>query len=160
MRRYAHAGFALHPSVTARGHVARDRVPAVDSVREGTARDLALVAEVDRFVRGAAHGSELDLLLAEGARLLVADDGYVLVRDGRPILLAARDETAATDLLFAALAHAPADSAVEVGRLTTDQQWAIRACNLVGLELDPAGPFMTRGLLRPPTPYVPSQAFG
>ncbi|TML65584.1 MAG: GNAT family N-acetyltransferase [Actinobacteria bacterium] len=162
MRRYALAGFDLHPAVTAWGRVVHDRLPATPGVREGSAGDLDLVAEVDRHVRGAARGLDIAHLLEEAGRLLVVDGvGYVVVRDeGRPVLLAARDDGAATALLFAALAGAPRDRETEVGWITADQQWAIRASLVAGLELHPVGPVMLRGFARPPAPYLPSGAFG
>src|SRR4051794_7038633 len=50
MRRYARAGFDLHPSVTAYGTVDRDRdrLRPDDAVREGGPEDMAFVAALER----------------------------------------------------------------------------------------------------------------
>lgn len=47
MRSYAHAGFDLHPSLTASGGVRREMIPSGLAVRDGEAQDLELAAEVD-----------------------------------------------------------------------------------------------------------------
>ena len=139
-----------------------ERLPATPAVREGGIDDLDLVAEVDVDVRGAARAPDVSHLLEEAGQLLMVDGaGYVVVRDeGRPVLLAARDDGAATALLFAALAGAPRDRETEMGWITAGQQWAIRAALVAGLELHPVGPVMLRGFDRPPAPYLPSGAFG
>jgi hypothetical protein len=56
MRSYARAGFDLHPTLSASGVVRRDDIPLDLAVRDGEEQDLDLAAEVDRAVRGAAHG--------------------------------------------------------------------------------------------------------
>lgn len=177
MRRYAQAGFALHPSVTAWGRVQRGRLPETSAVRSGGPEGFALAAEVDRRVRGASHGPDLGTLVDEGAELLWHDGGhhddgrhhdegrrdgggYVVVRDGRPVVLAADDETTATALLFSALRRAEPDTEIEVAWLTANQQWAIRACLRAGLELHPVGPVMISGRPDPPHPYIPNGAYG
>jgi GNAT superfamily N-acetyltransferase len=63
MRTYQRAGFSLEPALQAKGPIRRDRIPPVTRVRVGTVEDLGLVAEVDRAVRGAAHGVDIDVLL-------------------------------------------------------------------------------------------------
>ncbi|MER7009496.1 hypothetical protein ABT297_41510 [Dactylosporangium sp. NPDC000555] len=69
----------------ATGVVRRAALPAMGQARAGGADDLDLAAEVDRRVRGAAHGPDLDVLLRAGARLLVLDDrqerGYVALHN-------------------------------------------------------------------------------
>src|SRR5262249_26415637 len=70
MRRYARAGFALHPAVTSRGHIRQDALPTTNAVRAGGARELELAAEVDRRIRGASHGPDFVKLIEEGAQLL------------------------------------------------------------------------------------------
>jgi predicted N-acetyltransferase YhbS len=160
MRRYAQAGFSLHPAVTAWGHVRRDAIAPFGAVRACGVDELESAAEVDRRVRGASHGPDSARLLDEGGTLLWHDEGgYVIERDGRPLVLAADNATTATDLLFAALARAPADGEVEVQWLTADQQWAIQACLRAGLELHAVGPVMLRGR-EVPSPYLPNGAFG
>ncbi len=161
-RRYMLAGFDLHPAVTAWGRLKRVRLrPPSAHVREGTAADAGLAAQLDRRLRGGSHRGDLEHLLGNGCRFLVLPDrGYAVARGAKPVLLAASDEQDAIDLLLAALAGAGDDEVVEVGWLTAAQQWATRVALDVGLELHPVGPVMTRGLDAPPAPYLPSGAFG
>jgi hypothetical protein len=129
-------------------------------VRTGGDRELELAGELDRRIRGASHGPDFTRLLDEGGALLWHDDGgYVIERDGRPQVLAADHEVTATELLFAALAHAAPDHEVQVQWLTADQHWAIGASLQAGLELHSVGPVMLRGR-GVPRPYPPNGAFG
>jgi GNAT superfamily N-acetyltransferase len=161
MRRYAMAGFSLQPAITARGRVRHDALPRTDAVRCGGTSALELAAEVDRRVRGASHGPDFGQLLEGGGTLLWHDaGGYVIARDGRPLLLAAEEEATATELFFAALADAPASGEIEVKWITADQQWAITASLGAGLELHPTGPVMIRDLGSVPHPYLPTGEFG
>ncbi len=147
--------------MSAWGRVRQGRLPASTSVREASEGDLADVCELASVIRGAAYGADLALLLAEGAELLVLDDGgYAVVREGSPVLLGAVSEEAATEVLHAALARAPHDRDTEVRWLTSGSQWAITASLRAGLELHPVGPVMVRGLPGPPARYLPSGAFG
>lgn len=74
MRRYARAGFDLHPCLTAMGRVDRTDLSGSDRVREGSVADLDFVARLDRYLRGGPHGPDLDHLLGEGCRLLIVDE--------------------------------------------------------------------------------------
>lgn len=73
-------------------------------------------------------------------------------------LLAASDEAAAAGLLRTALVVA-ADGAgtgeVTVGRMTSNQQWAVRVVSDAGLAFRPWGPIVIRGMDLPPAPYIP-----
>ena len=166
MRRYAMAGFALRPAVTAWGCVRRAGLAAAPGVREGDTTDRALMEGVDRLQRGASHGPDHQLLLDDGGRLLVFDQGrrrgYAVVRrsDHRLSLLAATDADVATSLLTTVLADAPDTREVEVGWITAAQQWAIRTCLAAGLELHPVGPMMVRNHPGPMSPYLPNGATG
>src|SRR5215212_4143301 len=90
MRRYALAGFSLQPTLMASGKLSRRSLPAGLKTREGTEADLELAARVDRIIRGAPHGPDLELMLQSGTRLLVADSpagsGYAAVWEGSPAL--------------------------------------------------------------------------
>lgn len=166
MRRYAMAGFALRPAVTAWGRVRRAGLVAAPGVREGDASDRDLMAGVDRLQRGASHGPDHQLMLDDGGRLLVFDHGrrrgYAIVRrsDHRLSLLAATDSDVAADLLTTVLADAPETREVEVGWITSTQQWAIRTCLAAGMELHPVGPVMVRNHPGPLSPYLPNGATG
>jgi GNAT superfamily N-acetyltransferase len=166
IRRYALAGFAMRPAVTAWGRVRRSGLTSAEGVRDGDVNDFALCAHVDRLLRGASHGPDYELLLADGGRVLVYDHGarrgYAFVRqpDNRPVLVAATAPDVAATLLTAALAAASDDRDCEVGWLTGTQQWAIQTCLAAGLELHPVGPMMVRGHPGPLAPYVPNGATG
>ena len=163
MRSYARAGFDLHPTLTASGPVRRESVPAGLTIRDGEARDLELAAEVDRAIRGAAHGPDLEQMIETGCRLLVADGpsgrGYAAERDGSPAVLAATRPEVAQDLLWACLERTPPGEKAEVDWISGRQNWAVPVVLEAGLSLSPFGPICTRGDLGPLTPYLPSGPF-
>jgi hypothetical protein len=92
--------------------------------------------------------------------LLHGEEGYAVAREDRIVTLGARDETSATMVLQAMLAEAPAGETIEVNWLTSAQQWAIRVVLEAGIELQPFGPVMVRGMDGPPSPYIPSGGYG
>jgi GNAT superfamily N-acetyltransferase len=158
LRSYARLGLHLHPAVSARGRPRRTATPP--EVRAGTRGDLPLTEEVDRAVRGAAHGEDLLALLAAGGELLVLPErGYAVVRDGAVRVLAARDEDGAATLLRACLAAAGAREA-SVEWITGAQNWAVRPCLDAGLQLraDLGGVFLA-GDVGAFAPYLPSGAY-
>ncbi len=159
MRRYARAGLDLHPCVAAAGIVDRSALPApaaaiVDS------DDVEATAPISRFVRGATHHLDLPQYLDYGMRLLRHGDRGFVVCDGAVVkLLAARDERAAVELLWAALAQAPNGATVSVDFLSAGQQWAIRTVLAAGLALSPDGPIFTAGDVGPMAPYIPCGSY-
>ena len=158
LRAYLNLGLDLVPAAAAAGVPRGARAPA--GVRRGGPDDAPLIAEVDHLVRGAAHGDDVDKLVAGGHRLLVDPGrGYVTIGRGSVSLLAARDEEAATGLLRAAL-HAAGDDVIRVEWLTADQQWAVRECHRAGLSfhLD-WGAVLTDGDVGPLRPYLPNGAY-
>jgi GNAT superfamily N-acetyltransferase len=163
MRRYALAGFALHPTLEAAGTVRRAALPARLTVRDGNEADLEFVAAVDRSVRGAAHASsDVKDLLRLGDRLLIAEgaagQGYAIAEEGSPGLLAATTSEVAADLLWACLADVSGVE-VKVRWLTATQQWAMPVVLAAGLVLAPAGPVCVRGEVGPLTPYLPNNLY-
>ena len=155
VRLYTLAGFRLHPTITARGEVKRSGLSAVGDVRAATPEDLERAATIDRKLRGAAHGPDLQHMLDGGAAMLVVDDrGYAIADSGRALVLAALDVDAAGRLLTAVLADAPTDAPVEINWLTAEQQWAIGIAVEAGLGLQPGGPVMVRGNPGPLAPYL------
>ena len=162
MRRYALSGFRLEPTLMASGKVRRGSLPAGLTTREGTEADLGLAARVDRLVRGAPHGPDLEFMLRTGSRLLVAEgrsgSGYAVVLEGSPALLAATTPETATDLLWSCLAES-GEADVEVPWITGSQNWAVSVVLSAGLSLSPAGPICVRGELGPLMPYLPSGPF-
>jgi GNAT superfamily N-acetyltransferase len=162
MRRYALSGFRLQPTLMAGGTVRRESLPAGLKTREGGEVDLELAAEVDRLVRGSAHGPDLEFMLGTGSRLLVAESpegyGYAVVWEGSPTLLAATTPEIAIDLLWSCLAYG--DGAhVGVHWITGAQNWAVPVALAAGLSLSAAGPICVRGELGLLTPYLPSGPF-
>jgi hypothetical protein len=131
-------------------------------VRPGGAQDIALTEEIDRAVRGAAHGADLLAMIAGGQELLVAPGrGYAVRIGGTVRLLAAFDERGAQDVLRGVLArmHAEGESA-NVEWITARQGWAVPVCLEAGLQLTTnAGPVFTGGDVGPFHPYLPSGAY-
>ena len=164
MRRYARLGLELRPCVSAAGVVdpARlDRDAALDGVRDAGPDGIPVADAIGRAVRGAGHGPDLESVLGDpGTRLvLVEDRAFAVVRPDRVVLLAGRDEDAATRVLNGALASIPRGGSVTVDFLTAGQDWAVRACLDAGLAMSPDGPFFTGGDVGPLRPYVPSGAY-
>jgi GNAT superfamily N-acetyltransferase len=157
LRAYARLGLALHPAIAARGRPLP--ISAPPEVRSGSLADRPLFDAVDRAVRGATHGDDVEALLTPGGRLLVVPDrGYAVARDGTVRLLAARDEAAAAALVrsvLATAARAGQDAAVEW--ITGHQSWAIGPCLEAGLDLRfDLGAVFVGGEVGPFAPYLPS----
>jgi GNAT superfamily N-acetyltransferase len=158
LRAYARAGFAAHPSFRAEGRPRGVERPG--RVRDADASDIPLTEHVDRGVRGAAHGSDIEALLRADCRMLVIEDrGYVVIGGGAVRLLAALDEAAAVDLLRAALATVPFGEEIGVEWITALQDWAIGPVLDAGLSLTNDGAVFVRGDVGPFRPYLPSGAY-
>jgi len=158
LRSYARAGFALHPSLSATG--APQHVVGCADVRPFEPDDHELAASVDRAVRGAAHGADLDALAEGGCELLVLPGrGYAAHRDGAVKTIAARDDEAAGALLRSVLARIPPGGAAEVDWITGSQQWAIDVAVAARLDLRPAGAVALRGDVGSFRPYLPGGAY-
>lgn len=161
IRRYASAGFDLHPGVDAGGVPDLRRAPdaaalAVDAGADG----IPIADELWREVRGAGLGRDIPPMLAAGGRLLLVEDrGAVIARDAQIWALAARDDDAAALALWAALTTAPPGATASIDCITGAQQWALRVCVDARLDLTPHGPLLTRGRLGPLAPYLPSGAY-
>ena len=167
MALYTSFGFVLHPVVAAWGAMrpgALERPPEVERYEpeQVTDRELRIVTAVDRKVRGAARTVDIVSMLAQpGNRLLLhSDRGYAVAKDDRIVTLGARDEESATMVLQTMLAEAPVGETIEINWLTSAQQWAIRVVVEAGIELQPFGPVMVRGMDGPPAPYIPSGGYG
>jgi GNAT superfamily N-acetyltransferase len=157
--RYARLpGFRAYPALRYFGEMRGVGGDRSSGVRDGSAADLDHANRVDRAILGSARGDDLAHLLAGGATLLIADDGYAIATPAGPSIVAARDERIATQLLAAAFARVPAGTRIELGRITAEQQWAIECLLELGFRLRPQGPLMLRGRT-PPAPYLPHQAF-
>ncbi len=158
LRSYARAGFAVHPVIEADGVPRPLELPSY--VRPGGPEDLALADEVDRAVRGAAHGRDIGAMLAAGLRMLVAPGrGYVLSAGGEVRLLAALDEPAAQDLLRAAIALTPDGARASVDWVSAHQAWAMPVLLEAGLQIRVGGAVFVRGDVGRFVPYLPSGAY-
>ena len=71
MRAYARLGLTLHPCLTGHGRAARRR-RARRACARAAPSDIPFTEAVDRHVRGAAHGADIETLLEMGSTLLVA----------------------------------------------------------------------------------------
>jgi GNAT superfamily N-acetyltransferase len=167
MALYADLGFSLHPVVAAWGPLRPGSVQRPDEVvrYEGEAvtdAQLDVVARIDRAVRGSARLVDITMMLSgEGHRLLLHEDqAYAVANDNRIVTLGALNEESAALVLRAMLAEAPPGETVEINWLTAAQQWAIRVLIEAGVELQPYGPVMVRGMPGPPSPYIPSGGYG
>jgi len=158
LRAYSRAGFALHPVLYASG---RPRaVAAAPEVRRFEPGDHELAAAVDRAVRGAPHGADLDALAAGGCELLTFPGrGYAAHRGGTVKVVAAFDDAAAAALLRTALAATPEGADAEVDWMTGAQQWAIEVVLAARLELRSGGAVCLRGAVGDFRPYLPGGAY-
>ena len=157
--RYARLpGFRVYPALRCFGDVRGADADRLPGVRRGRVADLGHANRIDRSILGGSRGDDLAHLLAGDAELLLAEDGYAIATPVGPAILAALDERTASRLLVAALALVPVGTHVEFGRITGEQQWAIRSLLEHGLRLRPQGPLVLRGRT-PPTPYLPHAAF-
>jgi GNAT superfamily N-acetyltransferase len=161
MRRYALAGFDTLPAVTFAGVPDRSAIPGGLRTRPASAADdRELCDEISRHVRGAAHGPDLEAMEHVGCQLFVHDDGgWAAVRDGSPVLVAARDDAIATDLLWSVLAVAPPGESVHVDFVRSGHDWAVQTCLAARLSMSPEGPVFVRGDVGPFRPYLPSGAY-
>jgi len=158
LRAYARLGLSGHPCLRAIGVPRGARAPA--GTRPAEPRDRDFLDAVSRAARGAAHGDDVDALLAEQGRLLVVPErGYVLLRaDGQVRLLAGVDAAGAAAALRAAFAHVAAG--VIVDWITGGQDWAVEVALAAGLRLEiMPGAVWLGGELGPLRSYLPSGAF-
>jgi GNAT superfamily N-acetyltransferase len=162
MRSYANLGLELRPSVAAAGIVDRGRIPGLDGVEDAGLDGIATADAIGRAVRGAGHGRDLAVPLEAdpATRLLLLEDrAFALTRGDDVLLVAGRDEDAASRVLWAALAGTRRGATASVEFLTAGQDWAVRTCLDAGLVLSPDGPVFAGGELGPMRPYVPSGAY-
>jgi ribosomal protein S18 acetylase RimI-like enzyme len=161
IRLYVRFGFAARPCLSASGHVQRARLPAGLRSRPGDlAADRDLIDATGRDVRGATYAHDLDTLLEAACDLLVLDGrGFVVHNNGSPVVLVARDEDAASDLLWSSLACAPDEGQAHVLNITQGNAWATMVAVAAGLELAPSGPMFVRGRVAALAPYLPSGRF-
>ena len=112
-------------------------------------------------MRGAAHTRDLGVALVRGGSVFALDDrGFVVVMPGRGIwMVAARDERAATALLWHGLDQLKAERRIEIGFVSGRQQWALAVFLAARLSFKSYGALATRGSVGPLHPYIPSPPF-
>ena len=163
LRRYAAAGFALHPGYDAHGRVDRSALPAGLDVQGGPVLERAdLVEDVVGRLRGVGYGPELEAFAANDVQALVAEDGaergFCLHGADRVLSVGATTPALAHRLLWAGLGQVEGE--VSLGFLTGDQQWAIEVALAARLTVKPGSSSCRRGALGPLTPYLPTGAYG
>jgi GNAT superfamily N-acetyltransferase len=163
IRRYARAGFDLHPTFEAEGTVDRALLPSGMPGRDGALSDLDLVEAIDgplRFRCPRTSDVEAALRPQWGCRLQVVDTtagrGFVVQRDGRLVMLGATDDATARALLWRAVAATPDGEEFSVHGLTGHQRWAVDVALDARLRIGPSGPMFLRGDRAYPGPYTPS----
>lgn len=161
LRRYALGGFALHPCLEGAGRA--DLGAAIRDARVVEGVDPEFADDVDRAVRGYAHGPDHAFLQAgEGAALRYdggARRGYAYAGDtGHLSLVAATEPAVAQALLWAVLArHVEAGVDSSVGFVTGGQQWAMEVLVAARLRLTVDGATCWRGMPEPAA-YLPNGA--
>lgn len=158
LRRYALAGFRLHPQLLLTGHVDRRVLPEVRHVRDGVMADRELMDSVDRRTRGAGHGPDHEVLMRE-FRLLVTDrpagSGYAYVNpSGAPVALAATSRRAAASLTWEALAASDPEVLVEISHVSPANHWAVDLAMATRLDVWSSG-FLALRRMKEPAPYLP-----
>ncbi|HWD70698.1 MAG TPA: hypothetical protein VG293_10925 [Solirubrobacteraceae bacterium] len=162
LRLYASSGFALEAAFKANGTVDSSALPEPDpAITPVAPAELGSLGVISRTARGAAHTPDLEVALFRGSSISRLEDrGFVVSMPGRGVwALAARDEQAATALLWHALVELRAEPQIEIGWITGRQQWAIEVLLAARLSLSAYGAIGTRGAVGPMHPYIPSPPF-
>ena len=163
LRLYGSSGFALEPTFEAQGRVDRDRIPRTDpDITQLSVREIPELAPISLALRGAAHTRDLENAVNGGASLFrLRDRGFVLTMPGRGVsALAARDEAAASALLWHGLAQLADDDETTINFITGRQQWAIEVLLAARLPISSRGAIAVRGRPGPLWPYIPSPPYG
>jgi ribosomal protein S18 acetylase RimI-like enzyme len=161
LRLYALSGFSLLPTFEVAGVLDRAALPQpLGEVHAAGRDDFESLAPISREVRGAPHTLELEYALRMGMRVLrVGDRGFAVVAPGHGVwLLVARDDAAASQLLWAALTIVGTERPT-VRWITAEQQWAIEIVVRAGLRLVPSGALCVRGEPGPLRAFLPSGPF-
>lgn len=162
LRLYGRAGFSLRPTFEAAGPLDRRALPRPhEQVRLEDRPDLAVLEQISREIRGGPYTPELELALRQGARLLrFGDRGFAVAQAPFGVwMLVARDEEAATALLWSALELGADTERPCLRWLTGDQDWAISVALAAGLRISATGALCVRGHPGPLRPFVPSGPF-
>ena len=162
LRIYASAGFRLAPTFRVDGGPIPALLQSPDPrITEVPASELETLAPLSRGVRGAAHTRDLPIALSRGGEVLRLEDrGFVVTMPGRGIwALAARDEEAASALLWAGFHRLRDEPQIGIAFVGGDQQWALDVFLAARLSFYAHGAIATRGAIGPLYPYIPSPPF-
>lgn len=162
LRLYASAGFALEATFEAKGKVDPALLPAPDPrITSVPPAQLETLAPISRAARGAGHGPDLGVALFRDASFFRLEDrGWVATMPARGVwALAARDDQAATALLWHGLAQLQEQPQLEIGWISGRQRWAIDVVLAARLSLTTYGALGVRGEVGPLYPYIPSPPF-
>ena len=120
-----------------------------------------MLAPLSRGARGAAHTRDLPMALSRGGEVLRLDDrGFVVTMPGRGIwALAARDEEAATALLWAGFHRLRDEPRIGIAFVGGDQQWALEVFLAARLSFYTYGGDRHARSVGPLYPYIPSPPF-
>jgi len=163
LRRYALAGFALHPAYVGTGRTDRAGLPSGLGVRDGDwATDADLVEDVVTRLRGVGYGPDLTAMAVHYGQLMVAEDGPergFCLRGTQGVQgLGATTPALAQRLLWEGLARGDGEEYLEP--LGADQPWAVEVALAARLSLSVPASTCRRGVLGPLTPFLPSGAYG
>jgi GNAT superfamily N-acetyltransferase len=158
MRRYALAGFAMHPAAFVSGTPDRRAIPIGMAGWDGNEDDLELVKEVEVHLgrsrtEDVAFGLEEDRIRLEVVDQGVGRRGWALWHPGRLLMLGATDEDTAGTLLWRYLAGEEGDAVVD--GLTSYQDWAFSVFHGARLTLRVGGAMFVDGMAIP-GPWIPS----
>jgi GNAT superfamily N-acetyltransferase len=157
---YARSGLPIRPAVAFAGIPDLERAPELDGIEDAGPDGIALADAIGRELRGAGHGRDLPVPMAHGARLLVLEDrAFALARGGNIIMLGARDEQAAQQMLWGLFTISGPGATVNVDFVTAGQDWALPVCLDARLAPTPDGPMFAGGRLGRMAPYIPSGAY-
>jgi predicted N-acetyltransferase YhbS len=161
LRLYALSGFSLVPTFQAEGQLDRSKLPRVDARVRECSTDLEPLAGIAREVRGAPYTQELEYAVRRGAQVMrFGDRGFVVAQPGHGVwLLVARDDEAATALLWAGLELGGDPARPSIRWITSGQDWAIDVAVRARLRLTAYGALAVRGRPGSLRPFIPSGPF-
>jgi GNAT superfamily N-acetyltransferase len=161
LRLYALSGFSLLATFQAEGAIDRRALPRHDPRIRPCDDDLSSLATISRELRGAPHTGELEYAVRRGAAVMrFGDRGFVVAQPGHGVwLLAARDEEAATALLWAGLEVGGSSDRPCIRWITSGQDWAIAVAARARLRITAYGALAVRGRPGELRPFIPSPPF-
>ena len=158
----ARSGSSCTRASTRHGRAARRDEPPRRRPRRRRARPRRSPRRVDRAVRGAAHGGDIEALLRAGRRLLVVPErGYAVARRRRAAACSPRSTRRRPRDLLRAGARRGAGRRGRSRRVDHRARSSGRCgvCSRRGSSCSAGGAVFLRGDVGPFTPYLPSGAY-